>query len=70
MMCITIKFTVNRHLSTNEKSKQTNLIFFINFKSLCVFPDYLVATAVVVSVWSWYNFSPCIDIVLIFFHTA
>ena len=34
-----------------------------------VFPDYLeVATAVIVSVWSWYNFSPYNDIVLIFFH--
>ena len=34
-----------------------------------VFPDYLeVATAVVVSMWSWYNFSLCIDIVLIYFH--
>ena len=33
------------------------------------FPDYLeVAIAVVVSVWSWYNFSLCIDILLIFFH--
>ena len=34
-----------------------------------VFPDNLeVAKAVVVYVWSWQNFFPCIDIVLIFFH--
>ena len=33
------------------------------------FPVYLeVATAVVNTVWSWYNFSPRIDKVLIFFH--
>ena len=33
-----------------------------------VFSDYLeVATAVVVYVLSWLNFSSCIDIVLIFF---
>ena len=32
------------------------------------FPDYLeVTTAVVVSVWSWKNFSPCINMVLISF---
>ena len=33
-----------------------------------VFPGYLeVATAVIVSMRSWQNFSPCIDIALIFF---
>ena len=36
---------------------------------LLFFSDYLeVATAVVVSVWSWLNFSQCIDIMLIFLH--
>ena len=41
-------------------------IYFTNF----IFPDNLeVATAVDVSVWSWYNISLCIDLVLIFFQT-
>ena len=36
---------------------------------LVFFPDKLeITTAVIVSVWCWLNFSPCIDLVLIFFH--
>ena len=61
-------------ISSREQTQLNRVCCFLILKVLStyersVFPDYLeVATAVVVSVWSLQNFSPCIDIVLIFFH--
>ena len=52
-----------------KQSLSFSNIVDLSFSVGSVYPDYLeVATAVVVSVTSWYNFSPCIDIALILFY--
>ena len=64
-----VALSISSHKQTQLNRVGCFLILYVLSNSDgSVFPDYLeVATAVVVYVWSWSNFSPCINIVLIFF---
>ena len=60
-------------ISTHEQTQLNQVCCFLILEVISIsegsfFPDYLEeATTVVVSVWSWLNFSQCIDIMLILF---